>query len=105
MVADASEDVLEVGEGLDVHGAAGLHEAEDDSGGVAPPLATGERGGRAAALYLGLIQSCKVNDVNPWAYFDDILRRIMPHPAGKLRELLPDQWKPAPHDANGQPLP
>ncbi len=68
-------------------------------------FAGSERGGRAAALYLGLIQSCKMNDVNPWAYFDDILRRIMPHPADKLRELLPDQWKPLTRDANGQPRP
>ena len=60
-----------------------------------------ERGGRTAALYLGLIQSCKVCDVNPWAYFDDILRRVMSHPVKRLRELLPDQWRPAERDARG----
>jgi transposase len=59
------------------------------------------RGGRIAALYLGLIESCKQCQVNPWAYFDDILRRIMSHPVHQLRELLPDRWKPAPRDDRG----
>jgi transposase len=53
-----------------------------------------ERGGRAAALFMSLIQSCKNLGINPWEYFDDMLRRIMSHPANRLRELLPDQWKP-----------
>ena len=60
-----------------------------------------ERGGRAAALYMGLVQSCKDCGVNPWEYFDDMLRRIMSHPVNRLRELLPDQWKPAPRDERG----
>lgn len=57
-----------------------------------------ERGGRAAALYMSLIKSCKDNEINPWEYFDDMLRRIMSHPVNRLRELLPDQWKPKPKD-------
>jgi transposase len=60
-----------------------------------------EQGGRAAALYLGLIESCKACGVNPWEYFDDMLRRIMSHPVNRLRELLPDQWKPLPKDEHG----
>lgn len=58
-------------------------------------FAGSERGARATALFLGLIQSCKASGVNPWEYFDDMLRRIMSHPVNRLRELLPDQWKPA----------
>jgi hypothetical protein len=60
-----------------------------------------ERGGRAAALYLGLLQSCKACQVNPWTYLDDILRRIMSHPVRQLRELLPDRWRPLPRPALG----
>jgi transposase len=60
-----------------------------------------ERGGRATALFLGLIQSCKACGVNPWEYFDDMLRRIMTHPVSRLRELLPDQWQPMPKDEHG----
>jgi len=66
-----------------------------------------ERGGRAAALCLGLIESCKGCGINPWEYFDDMLGRIMSHPVSRLRELLPDQWKPVPKDEHGlikQPL-
>lgn len=60
-----------------------------------------ERGGRAAALFMGLVKSCKDNGINPWEYFDDMLRRIMSHPVNHLRELLPDQWKPLPKDERG----
>ena len=62
------------------------------------------RGGQATALFLGLMQSCKACNVNPWEYLNDVLRRIMSHPAGRLRELLPDQWHPLPKDANGRLL-
>jgi transposase len=65
-------------------------------------FAGSERGARATALFLGLIQSCKACDVNPWEYLDDMLRRIMSHPVNCLRELLPDQWKPLAKD-NHQP--
>jgi transposase len=64
-----------------------------------------ERGGRAAALFMSLIQSCKNCDINPWEYFDDMLRRIMSHPVSRLRELLPDQWKPLPKNERGLLLP
>jgi transposase len=60
-----------------------------------------ERGGRAAALFMGLVQSCKRCEVNPWEYFDDMLRRIMSQSTSRLRELLPDQWKPLPKDERG----
>jgi transposase len=64
-----------------------------------------ERGGKAAALYYSLILSCKACDVNPWEYFNDMLRRIMSHPVNRLRELLPDQWHPLPKDQNGLIIP
>jgi len=64
-------------------------------------FAGSDRGARATALFLGLIQSCKACKINPWEYFDDILRRIMGHPINRLRELLPDQWKPLPKDEHG----
>jgi hypothetical protein len=60
-----------------------------------------ERGGRAAALFMGLVKSCKDCEINPWEYFDDMLRRIMNHSTTRLRELLPYQWKPLPKDERG----
>jgi transposase len=56
----------------------------------------GERGGRAAAIYFSLLQSCVLNKVNPLAYLEDVLNRIMSHPASQLRDLLPHRWKPRP---------
>jgi hypothetical protein len=47
---------------------------------------------------MSLVQTCKGCSINPWEYFDDMLRRIMIHPVNRLRELLPDQWKPLPRD-------
>jgi transposase len=64
-------------------------------------FAASERGARATALFLGLIQSCKAAQVNPWEYLNDLLRRIMSHPVNHLRELLPDQWKPLPKNEYG----
>jgi hypothetical protein len=64
-------------------------------------FAGSERGAQATALFLGLIQSCKACDVNPWEYFNDMLRRIMSHPINRLRELLPDQWQPLPKNEPG----
>lgn len=54
----------------------------------------GERGGRAAAIYFSLLQSCVLNKVNPAAYLEDVLNRIMSHPASQLRDLLPHRWQP-----------
>lgn len=56
------------------------------------------RGGEAAAIALSLIQSCRNLGVNPREYLEDVMRRIMGHPASKLDELLPDQWVKAPAD-------
>jgi len=35
-------------------------------------FAGSERGAKPAALYMGLIQSCKALKINPWEYFDDM---------------------------------
>jgi len=56
----------------------------------------GERGGRAAAIFYSLLQSCALNQVNPLTYLEDVLNRIMSHPAERLVELLPHRWHPQP---------
>jgi transposase len=45
-------------------------------------------GHRAAATYT-LIETCKVNDVDPQACFADVLARLPDHPASRIAGLLP----------------
>ena len=49
-------------------------------------------GDRTAKIY-SLIESCKLNNVDPIAYLQDVLGRIMDHNHLKLYELLPNNWK------------
>jgi transposase len=49
-------------------------------------------GHRAAALYT-LIETCRLNDVDPRAWLADILARLPGHSAQRLDELLPWAWK------------
>jgi transposase len=51
-------------------------------------------GHRAAAMY-SLIESAKLNGLDPQLYLTDVLARIADHPARQIAELLPWQWKPA----------
>jgi hypothetical protein len=48
---------------------------------------------RAAALY-SLIESAKLNGLNPQLYLADVLARIADHPARRIAELLPWNWQP-----------
>lgn len=51
---------------------------------------------RSAIIY-SLVETCKLNAVDPFAYFTDVLDRIADHPNQKIDELLPFNWKPALH--------
>ena len=42
-----------------------------------------------------LIETAKLNGVNPQAYLTDVLTRIADHPAKRVAELLPWNWQPA----------
>jgi transposase len=56
-------------------------------------FAGSDRGGdRAAAMY-SLIVTAKLNDIDPRAWLADMLARIADHPASRLHELLPWNWK------------
>ena len=54
-----------------------------------------DRGGRAAAVAYSLIQTCKLHNVEPFAYLSDVLRRLQSYPINRVAELLPFRWKPA----------
>jgi len=40
-----------------------------------------------------LIETAKLNNVDPQAWLADVLRRINDHPAARLKQLLPWHWK------------
>jgi len=56
-------------------------------------FADSEAWARRAANIYSLVASCKLNEIDPFAYFSDILVRISTHPADKIDELLPGNWK------------
>ncbi len=53
-----------------------------------------DRGGERAAAIYTLIATAKLNDVDPQAWLEDVLRRIADHPASRLADLLPWNWQP-----------
>jgi hypothetical protein len=54
-----------------------------------------DRGGQRAAVLCTLIQTARLNDVDPQAWLADVLARIADHPVSRLSELLPWNWKAA----------
>jgi transposase len=53
-----------------------------------------EAGENIAGLY-SLVATCEANGINPYEYLRDVLLRVSSHPAARVDELLPHQWKPA----------
>jgi len=58
-------------------------------------FAGSERGADRAAVMNTLIQTAKLNDVDPQAWLADVLRRIADMPHTRLSELLPWNWRKA----------
>jgi len=59
-------------------------------------FAGSDRGGERAAVIYTLIQTARLNDVNPQAWLADVLARINDHNVQKLDQLLPWNWKSEP---------
>jgi transposase len=55
-----------------------------------------DSGGRRAAAIYTLIETCKLNGVDPRAWLADVLARIADHSAKRITELLPWNWKASP---------
>jgi transposase len=60
-------------------------------------FAGSDEGGRRAAAIYTLIETCKLNDVDPQAWLADVLARLPDHPAKRIDELLPWAWTIARH--------
>ena len=55
-------------------------------------FAGSDTGGERAAAIASLIESAKLNGVDPQAWLTDVLGRIADHPINKVDELLPWNW-------------
>jgi hypothetical protein len=53
-----------------------------------------DNGGKTTAVLMSFIATCKRCQVEPFAWFCDVLARIATHPVNRLAELLPHNWKP-----------
>ena len=52
-----------------------------------------DEGAQRAAILYSLIASCKLCGIDPFLYLRDVLERINTHPANRIDELTPPQWK------------
>ena len=57
------------------------------------------RGGKAAATIYTLVQSCKKAQIDPQLYLADVLTRVATHPASRVDDLIPANWKKNFHNA------
>ena len=46
-----------------------------------------------------LIETAKLNDIDPQAWLADVLARLPDYPARRLGDLLPWNWRPPPRVA------
>ena len=58
-------------------------------------FAGSDRGGQRAATMYSAIVTAKMNNIDPQAWLADVLGRIAGHPASRLDELLPWNWRAA----------
>src|SRR4051794_4686229 len=56
-------------------------------------FARSDRGGERAAAIYTLVETCKLNGVDPQAWLADVLARLPDHPAKRIGDLLPWNWK------------
>jgi hypothetical protein len=57
-------------------------------------FAGSQRAGKRAAAIMSLIQSAKMNGIDPYEYIKDVLERLPTHKNHLIHELLPHNWKP-----------
>jgi hypothetical protein len=63
-------------------------------------FAGSEAGAERAATIYSLVASCKLNGLDPFAYFRDVLEKVTTYPASKIDDLLPANWKKPETSAN-----
>lgn len=81
-------------EGLNVSQAPGMsQDSNREESGLKFVVQTYRR--RRAAAVMSLIQSARLNGLDPYAYLRDVLQRLLTHKNHLIAELLPYRWTPA----------
>ncbi len=52
-----------------------------------------EVGAKHAGIVQSLIATCRLQGIDPYTYLIDVLQRVGQHPAARVAELTPSQWK------------
>ena len=65
-------------------------------------FAGSDEGGRPAAIMYTLIETARLNGVDPEAWLADVIARIADHPINRVDQLLPWNWSPIPSPGQGR---
>jgi len=57
-------------------------------------FAVSEAGAETLARAMTIIESAKMNSLDPQAYLTDLFRRVHDHKINRIKELLPWNWRP-----------
>jgi hypothetical protein len=52
-----------------------------------------DQGAKRVGVIQSLLVTCKLQGVDPYTYLVDVLQRISEHPASRVIELTPREWK------------
>ena len=66
-------------------------------------FAGSDRGGERAAAIYTLVETAKLNGVDPQAWLADVLARLPDHPARRITDLLPWNWRPTKEASTAAP--
>lgn len=51
------------------------------------------QGGRTAAIWMSIIQTCRLHEIDPFEYLKDVFTRLPSASTSSIDDFLPDRWK------------
>lgn len=56
-------------------------------------FAGSHKAAQKAALLYSFFATCKINNIDPYTWFKDVLEKIQEYKVNRLDELLPSKWE------------